>query len=80
MTVITHLLEDVGQDDVTRELKASRISKNSTDLCKLMDVISETVDPFSLHTGKDFLFNIATGKSAYITYTRIGWEWVRCIG
>ena len=49
MTVITDLLEDVGlmqNDDVTRELKASRISKNSTDLCKRMDVISETVDPF----------------------------------
>ena len=67
MTVITHLLEDVGlkqNDDVTRELKASRISKNSTDLCKLMDVISETVDTFSLHTEKEFLFNIAAGKSA----------------
>ena len=57
--VITHLL-----DDVTRELKASRISKNSTDLCKLMNVISETVDPFPLHNEKEFLFNIATGKSA----------------
>ena len=32
MTVITHLLEDVGlkQNDVTPELKASRISMNST--------------------------------------------------
>ena len=67
VTVITHLLEDVGpkeKDDVTRELKASRISKNSTDLCEIMDVISETVDPFPLHTEKEFLFNIATGKSA----------------
>ena len=27
-------------------------------------VISETVDPFPLHTEKEFLFNIATGKSA----------------
>ena len=50
-------------DDVT-QLKASRISKNSTDLCKLMDVISETVDPFPLHTEKEFLFNITTGKFA----------------
>ena len=49
-------------DDVTRELKASRISKKSIDLCKLMDVI--TVDRFSLHTKKEFFFNIATGKSA----------------
>ena len=65
-TVITHLLEDVGlkQNDVTRELKASRISKNSTDLCKLMDVIIETLDPFAFHTDKEFLSNIATGKSA----------------
>ena len=67
MTVITRFLEDVGPKqnyDVTRELKASRISKNSTDLCKLMDVISETVDRFPLHTEKELLFNIATGKSA----------------
>ena len=67
MTVITHLLGDVGlkqNDDVTCEVKATHISKNSTDLCKLMDVISETVDPFPLHTEKEFLFNIATEKSA----------------
>ena len=29
-----------------------------------MDVISETVDHFHLHTEKEFLFNIAIGKSA----------------
>ena len=67
MTVITHLPEDVGlkqNDDVTHKFKTSHIFMNSTDLCKLMNVISETVDPFPLHTEKEFLVNIATGKSA----------------
>ena len=67
MTIITHLLEDVElkqKDDVTRELKANRICKSSADLCSLMDVISESVNPFSPHVQKEFLFNITTGKSA----------------
>ena len=58
VTVITHLLEDVGLKqnyDVTCELKASHISKKWTDLCKLINVISEIVDPFPLHTEKEFL-------------------------
>ena len=67
MTIITHLLEDVGlkqKADVTRELNANRICKPSADLCSLMDVISESVNPFSPHVQKEFLFNITTGKSA----------------
>ena len=52
------------KDDVTQELKASRISKNSADLCNVMDVISESVNPFSGHIEKEFLFNITTGKLA----------------
>ena len=66
MTIITHLLEDLGltQKDVTQDLKVSRISKNSTDLCNVMDVISESVNPFSAHIEKEFLFNITTGKLA----------------
>ena len=31
-----------------------------------MDVISETVDLFSLHSEKEFPFNIATGKTASV--------------
>ena len=67
MTIITHLLEDLGltqKDDVTQELKASRISRNSTDLCKVMDVISGSVNPFSAHIEKEFLFNITTASAS----------------
>ena len=38
-----------------------------------MDVISETVDHFPLHTEKEFPFNIAAGKSA----SAVLWEKIK---
>ena len=64
MTFITHLLEDVGQDDFAQELKDSHIEKKSQVFDELKATISESMNPFSLDLEKNYFYNIATGRAA----------------
>ena len=67
MTVISSLLEDLGltsKEDVTRELKPGRIRKNAADLANILNMLKQTMNPFSRKLDKDSLFNIGSGKSA----------------
>ena len=67
MSVITHLMEEMGltrKDDVTQELKKSRIKRNNEDIDKLLMAISSSMNPFTIDPFNiESLFNIETGKA-----------------
>ena len=67
MTVITNVLQDLSitkKEDVTAELRKNRMTKDRLDLCNLRYNLRETMNPFDPTLDPDFLFNIASGKSA----------------
>ena len=67
-TVISKVFEEMGltrKEDVTEEVKSHRINQNCQDLEKLINRITETMNPFSGLIDKNDLFNIATGKAAH---------------
>ena len=67
MTVITIVLQDLSitkKEDVTAELRKNRMTKDRLDLCNLRDNLRETMNPFDPTLDPDFLFYIASGKSA----------------
>ena len=53
------------KEDVTEELKSHRMNQNCQDLEKLINGITETMNPFLGLIDKNYLFNIATGKAAH---------------
>ena len=68
VTVISKLFEEIGltkKEDVTEELKSHRMNQNCQDLEKLINGITETMNPFLGLIDKNYLFNIATGKAAH---------------
>ena len=52
------------KEDVSRDLKPSRIIKNSSDLTKIMSTIEDSLIPFSATLRNEFMFNIGSGKAA----------------
>ena len=71
--IISHVLEDLSmtkKEDVTQDLKPTRIRHNNTDLHTIKTAIEETMNPFSDTLDKDTLYNIGTGKSASIETTK----------
>ncbi len=54
---------DSGKEDLHRELKPSRITRDSSDLQKLISGIEETHNPFTQHIPLH-LYNIHNGKAA----------------
>ena len=52
------------KEDVSQELQPSKIKKNAEDVKTLIEIIENTINPFSNDVDKNQLFNIATGKSA----------------
>ena len=52
------------KEDVSRDLKPSRIIKNSSDLTKIMSTIEDSLNPFSTTLRNEFMFNIGSGKAA----------------
>ena len=53
------------KEDVTEELKSHRMNQDCQDLEKLINGITETMNPFSGLIDKNYLFNIVTAKAAH---------------
>ena len=67
MSVLTSLLDDLGlsrKEDVSCELKPSRIKRNSRDLKNIMLLTEQSINPFSTELDMESLFNIGSGKAA----------------
>ena len=47
----------------SRELKPSRIRRNALDLKNIINLLQQTMNPFSSELDKDSLFNIGSGKA-----------------
>lgn len=52
----------VSKEDVTKDLKAHRITKDNGDVMKLVDGINNLMNPFTQEISSANLYNIATGK------------------
>lgn len=50
-------------DDVARELKSSRITKDRQAVYNIIAKIKENINPFGFNVDKNYLFNIITGRS-----------------
>ena len=69
-SIISYVFEDLGmtkKEDLSQDLKPSRIRQNSHDLCLIVNMIKETMNPFDDDITKDHLFNKASGKAASIS-------------
>ena len=63
--IISHVYESLGfekKEDISRELKDSRIKRNAEDLYKVISCVEENINPFKIED-KDNLYNIGSGKS-----------------
>ena len=66
-SIVSNLFEDLGmtkKEDVSQDLKINQMRKNSKDLCQVMNMIKETINPFADDIDKKHLFNLASGKAA----------------
>ncbi|CAH1106247.1 unnamed protein product [Psylliodes chrysocephalus] len=54
----------ISKDDVSKELKKSRIIRDNVDLQSICNTLEESTNPFSISFEKDTLYNIGTGKDA----------------
>ena len=66
-SIISQVFEDLGmtkKEDVSQDLRTSQIKRNSKDLCQIMSLVKDTMNPFSTDINKEHLFNIGSGKSA----------------
>lgn len=66
-SIVSNLFEDLGmskKEDVSQDLKTNKMRNNSKDLCQVINMIKETMNPFADHIDKEHLFNIASGKAA----------------
>ena len=80
--IISNLNDDLNlssKDDISKELKQSRIEKDKSDLLKLIDTAKGTMNPFNFNLDKNTLYNIGTGKGAstetsdfLLNYKKIG--------
>ena len=55
---------DYKKENVTAELRTSRMKRDGRDLDKLRENVKETTDPFDPTLDSDYFFSIASGKSA----------------
>ena len=51
------------KDDVTSDLRPTRMKKNAKDLATIKCVLKGTMNPFTV-AEKDFLYNLSSGKGA----------------
>ncbi|XP_057306368.1 uncharacterized protein LOC130644684 [Hydractinia symbiolongicarpus] len=66
-SIVSYVFENLGmtkQEDVSQDLKASRMRQNSKDLHQVINMVKETMNPFNDAIEKQYLFNIASGKAA----------------
>lgn len=64
--IISTLLLNVGltrQDDVTPELRKSRMEKDRKAVDSIIQALEETMNPFDSSLNADKLFNVATGRA-----------------
>ena len=67
MTVLSSLMDDLGlspTEDVSCELKQSRITRNAFDLERIIAMFNQSMNTFSPDQDQECLFNIGSGKAA----------------
>ena len=52
----------IRKEDVTQELRPSRVKRDNEDLQKVMKHIRDTNNPFDENFAPEVLYNISTGK------------------
>lgn len=66
-SIISNVFEDLdmtNKEDITKDLKPYKIRNSNSNLKKVIDMIRNTINPFSEDIEHEFLFNLGTGKSA----------------
>ena len=66
MKVLFSLMDDLGfpTEDASCELKQSRITRNASDLKRVIAMFNQSMSPFSPEQDQECLFNFGSGKAA----------------
>ena len=65
--VLSSLIDDLDlspTEDVSCELKQSRITRNASDMKRIIAMFNQSMNPFSPEQDQECLFNIGSGKAA----------------
>ena len=66
-SIISDVFEELGmsqKEDITKDLKKYKITKDNSDVNAVKLMINGTMNPFDTQLNNDHLFNLGTGKAA----------------